>query len=77
MANILTVPELRKAIKESSAVYADVRFGVCERFVKISKQEAMALVETIGDDSTTPEDFEMGTGMFGTWEGKGTELYLG
>lgn len=59
-----TVPKLRKAIKEANIVLVQVRFGVSEKYVKLSKIEARALIDGLEDDAT-PEDCEIFGGSFG------------
>lgn len=71
---IMTVSELRKAIKKADVVMIQVRFGVYESWIKISKIEATVIANSMSPD-TTPGSFEMYSGEFGYVE-DGT-LYLG
>lgn len=71
---IMTVSELRKAIKVADMILIQVRFGVYESWVKISKIEANDIVKSMSP-VTTPGGFEMYTGTFGYVEDG--MLYLG
>ena len=67
--SILTLASLLKAIKECDLVYTQIRLGVVETWVKISKKEALGLWERLGVDATKfeiPEDF--GLDKFGSLE---------
>ena len=75
MTRLRTVKELRIAIDEARTVYAQLRFGVSEEWVKISKVAARSLVATMRED-TTPEQMEMGTSDFGMIDEQ-WDLYLG
>lgn len=77
MNKITTVRELRNAIREANDVLIQARFGVSERWLKITKREAMTLFDdlTYGDEDATPDGFEMFTGTFG--ELRDGTLYLG
>lgn len=79
-ALITSLPELRKFIKEASLIVGMLRFGTIEKWIKISKKEALILIQGI-PDTATPEECEMFGGNFGSLEiddktGKMT-LYLG
>jgi len=52
-----------------------VRFGVSERWVKISKREAMDLANDLPDNTATY--CEMYSGTFGQYDFKSGNLYLG
>ncbi|PYJ10795.1 MAG: hypothetical protein DMF06_05160 [Verrucomicrobia bacterium] len=75
MAHLFTIAELRRAIRTSRVVYAQLRFGCSEHWSKISKAEALALVATFEPD-TTPEAAEMFGGTFGDLDKDGA-LWLG
>jgi hypothetical protein len=72
---ITNILELRAAIKNAKEVLIGVRFGVSEKYLKISKKEAYYLLENIDQDSS-PRDFEMYSGVFGEMDSKGI-LILG
>jgi hypothetical protein len=71
---ITTVKALRSAIRNCDAVYAQLRFGMSERWVKITKSEAIQLADDLGDE-TTPECMSMYSGVFGSLTSG--DLYLG
>jgi hypothetical protein len=78
MSDIVQITEievLQKTIKyRCSAVFVQARFGgASERWVKITKAEAIDLIEGI---SGTPEENEMYTDKFGEFHPDGS-LYLG
>lgn len=62
--SILTLASLLKAIKECDLVYTQIRLGVVETWIKISKKEALVLWERL--EGGTPEDY--GLGKFGSLE---------
>lgn len=66
-AQIMTIPELRKFIKEADVVLGVLRFGASESWIKISKKEALFLVRDYAD-TDTPEELEMFGGSFGSLE---------
>jgi hypothetical protein len=68
MTDITTVTEFRKAVRKAREVLAQVRFGTSERWVRISKADALTLVAGMARD-TTPEDAELYSGIFGTFDG--------
>jgi hypothetical protein len=72
MTDITTVAEFRAAVTAAKDVLAQVRFGCSERWVRVSKADARALVSGYGRNDT-PEQHEMDA--FATVEG--TTLYLG
>ena len=72
---IETVKELRAAVKQAKEILVGVRFGVSEKYVKISKKEAMYLIGDISAD-VSPRDFEMYGGVFAEIDAEGT-LTLG
>lgn len=72
---INTKQKLKTSIDMSSKVYIQVRFGVSEKWCRITKIEAHALAETLPEDSN-PQDCEMYSGSFGTMEAD-DELFLG
>lgn len=72
---IMSVGELRTAIKNAKLVLCQVRFGVSEQWVKLAKQEALELVKN-ADNNQTPGDFEMYGDTFGSIGSDGI-LYLG
>lgn len=71
---IITVPDLLSAIKDCEEVRVRVRFGVSERWVKLSKKSALDVVDGLPLDAT-PHGFEMGTGAFADLDD--TILYMG
>ena len=71
---LMTVKELRAAIKAAKIVLAVPRFGVSESWVKLTKADALGLVKG-AKGAATPEEFSMYAGKFGTLT-EGT-LYLG
>lgn len=74
---LTTVRSLKCAIRIAKTIMVQVRFGCSERWTKLSKLEALGLVSGIGSDDTTPEHFEMFTGVFGTYDTSSKTLYLG
>lgn len=76
IASIHTVKGLRRAIKAVPpySIYCLVRFGVSGKNVRISKAEALHLVQGL-PGKTTASDMEMYTGSFGYVEN--SVLYLG
>ena len=77
---IHSLPELRKYIKEANLIVGMLRFGAVEKWIKISKKEALYLIRGI-PDTVTPEECEMFGSSFGSLEiddktGEMT-LYLG
>jgi hypothetical protein len=75
MTDIMTVKQLKAAIKAASEIVIQPRFGASEHWVKISKAEAKALAANLGPNTTTPEEAEMYSGSFGLLDG--ATLYLG
>lgn len=74
--DLTTIPEVRSAIKKAKAVYCQIRFGVSEAWVPLTKKAAMEFIDTIPDDAD-PENFSMfGGTTFAVWEDDGT-LSLG
>jgi hypothetical protein len=73
--DIMTIPDLRKAINDCYIVLAQLRFGNNEHEVKISKTEAKAFVDAYPND-TTVEHAEMYAGRFGYLDQKNC-LHLG
>lgn len=47
-----TIGQIRKMIKQAKEVCIQPRLGVCERWFKISKIEAMTIFENFEDDQT-------------------------
>lgn len=79
-AAIKSLPELRKSIKEADLILGMLRFGNVEKWIKISKKEALYLIEGL-KDTETAEDLGMYGSSFGSLEiddktGKMT-LYIG
>jgi hypothetical protein len=72
--NLITIPSVRRAIKSARAVYVQPRFGCSEHWVKVTKAEALNMLESF-PDHFTPEDAEMYAGTFGTLKDK--VLYMG
>lgn len=72
--DIDTIEQLQRAIKLAKHIRIQVRFGVSERWVKITKAQALELLEDIGN--ATPRELEMYSGTFGALDKYGT-LYLG
>lgn len=57
---LTTIPATRKAVKKANGVYFQVRFGLSEDWMEVTKKAALAFLANIPDDAT-PETF----GMFG------------
>jgi hypothetical protein len=74
--DLTTKRDLFIFIKTCHQVMIQVRFGVSERWVKISKREAMDLANNLSDDATAT-DCEMYSGTFGQYDFKSGNLYLG
>lgn len=79
-ALITSLPELRKFIKEADLILGMLRFGTVEKWIKISKKEALYQIEGL-EDYRTAEDLNIFGDSFGSLEiddktGKMT-LYLG
>jgi hypothetical protein len=72
---IETVGHLRAAIKRAKRICVQARFGTSESWIKISKVQALELIEG-ANDRQRASDFEMPTGDFGMIDQFGT-LYLG
>ena len=77
---IHSIPELRKYIKKADLILGMLHFGVVEKRIKVSKKEALYLIEDL-EDSETAEDLGIYGSNFGSIEiddktGKMT-LYLG
>jgi hypothetical protein len=70
--NLTTLTQVRRAIDAASEVLVQVRFGVSEQWVRISKADARSLIK---GRNSTPDDMEMPCGDFGSVDG--TTLYLG
>jgi len=73
--NLTTKRDLFIFIKTCHQVMIQVRFGVSERWVKISKREAMDLANDLPDNTATY--CEMYSGTFGQYDFKSGNLYLG
>lgn len=73
--DINTVKEFKETIKKAKIVLCTVRFGNVEKSSKISKIEALALVEDL-DNDTTGEDLDMYGGSLGHFYDNG-EFYIG
>lgn len=63
--DITTIPELKKAIRRAKVILVQPRFGVSEKWIKITKNEATYIVSDI-NDSATPEQHEMYGATFAT-----------
>jgi hypothetical protein len=70
---IETVAELRKAVKAASECLIQVRFGCCEKWIKIAKSEVLGQL-LVGLEGA-PEHNEMYSGYFGELDNG--ILYLG
>lgn len=66
-ARIASLPELRKFIKEADLILGMLRFGVVEKRTKVSKKEALYLIEDL-EDSDTAEDLGIFGSNFGSIE---------
>lgn len=64
---IMTIPELRKFVKKADVIFAMVRFGCSEEWLKITKKEALFLLDGF-EDGDTPKDLEMFGDSFGSLE---------
>ena len=69
-----TIPQLRKAIRGARLVMVQIRFGCDERWIKISKREALDFIDAYSNQ-TTPRSIEMFTDSFGSLNG--STVYLG
>jgi hypothetical protein len=72
--DIITIPQLRRTIKQAKTVYIRPRFGVTEDWITITKKVALELVQNMPDD-TTPQHHEMYCDRFGTYIDD--ELFIG
>ena len=71
-----TVKEYRQAVKKAKRIFTAPRFGVVmDRLVRISKADALFLVQGYKPE-TTAEEVEMYTGEFGRWMDNG-DLIVG
>lgn len=75
LTDIKTVKDLRKSIREAKMVLVQPRFGLSEAYVKISKREAVAMMDGLTDDMT-PDSLGMATDSFASVNEIG-ELYIG
>lgn len=66
-ALITSLPELRKFIKEADLILGMLRFGAMEKWIKISKKEALYQIEGL-DDTTTPDALDIFGSCFGSLE---------
>ena len=76
MTEITTINEYRKAVTNVREVLAQVRFGTSERWVRITKADALLLVKGMARDAT-PDDAEMYYGVFGNVDDDINVLYVG
>jgi len=74
--DIKTVTQLKFCVSMAKSIYVQPRFGTSEAWVKITKAEAKAFVEPYVHGQT-PEDCEMYTDIFGTYQVGSKTLYLG
>jgi hypothetical protein len=74
--DIKTIPELRAAIKLARCVWVQPRFGTSERWVKITKVEALEMIHAY-TDSDTPANCEMYGGVFGEYRTPSRALFMG
>lgn len=72
---IETSADAKKYLKECAMVMVQIRFGTEERWFKLSKTEAGIVIGGIG--SSTPQEKEMFTGVFGEYDTYEKILYLG
>jgi hypothetical protein len=63
--DITTIPSLKCAIKNARRIRVQPKFGTNEKWIRISKVEALELIEGYADDAT-PTWHEMYGGIFGT-----------
>ncbi len=56
--HIPTIKDYRRAVRQAAVVRVQVRFGACEQWVRISKSEALKLVEGL-DENLTEKDLEV------------------
>ena len=71
---INTIRELRKAIRKARRVMVSPRFGNFEGLVRISKADALWMIQSYNGDATA-DDIEMYGGELGRWDGD--QLILG
>lgn len=72
--DIVTIKALRSAIRKAKLILVQPRFGCTERWIKISKAEAIEMIFHISVNDT-PADQEMYRGVFGSLEDD--TLFLG
>jgi hypothetical protein len=73
MEDITTLWRLRSAIDAADAILVQPRFQASEKWVEISRDEALSLIA--GQPEPAPEDIDLYAGMFGRMVGP--TLYLG
>lgn len=73
--DITTLDQLKRTIRSPACkgVFAQVRFGCSEQWVKLAKVEALAFVDDLGGG--TPRELEMYSGSFGEFDGR--SLWMG
>ena len=65
-----TFRELRGAIRRAKSIYIQARFGVSERWLRITKAEARLLIQGAKSNATLPDE----TGF--TWGPNNQDLYI-
>ena len=65
-----TFLEMRAAIKRAKYIYVQVRFGVSERWLRLSKREARLLIQGCTPDSPLVDDTAF------TWGQNNQDLYI-
>jgi len=70
-----TIKETKAAVRKAKAVFIQARFGVSEKWLRVSKETAFDLLDSI-DPNDTPKDMEMFAGSFGEMD-IDRYLYLG
>ena len=76
MTEIDTVEEYRRAVRRARRVYCRPQFGVTERWVRISKCDALSLVRGYGG-ALTGEDLEVYGGVLATIDEETGEMSVG
>lgn len=68
---IVTIKRLKQAIRTTRNIYVQPRFGTSERWIRVSKKDALELIDGMTDDKK-PYDYEMTGDIYGTLEDDGT-----
>lgn len=74
---LMTLKELKAAIKAAKVVLVSPKFGVSEEWVPISKAAALKFIGTVIPKGASPKSCEMYGGCFGTYYPEIGEVLLG